>query len=77
MDHVTCESQPADHPAGRRTRTNHRIERNYRKERDGDRINALLAAAGFNFNLLIRWLALFLRAFLRVILGKTKMLQIS
>jgi hypothetical protein len=29
--------------------------RNYLKGRDGDRINALLAAVGFNFNLLLRW----------------------
>jgi transposase, IS5 family len=35
----------------------HRMDRNYLKGRQGDRINALLAAAGFNFSLLIRWLA--------------------
>ena len=29
---------------------------------DGDRINAVLAAAGFNFSLLLRWLADILRA---------------
>ena len=29
--------------------------RNYLKGRDGDRINAVLAAAGFNFHLLLRW----------------------
>ncbi len=31
--------------------------RNYLKGRDGDRINAVLAAAGYNFGLLLRWLA--------------------
>jgi transposase, IS5 family len=31
--------------------------RNYLKGRDGDRINAVLAAAGYNFALLLRWLA--------------------
>lgn len=40
----------------------HRMDRNYLKGRDGDRINAILAAAGYNFALLIRWLAALLRA---------------
>ena len=35
----------------------HRMGRNYLKGRDGDRINAVLAAAGYNFCLLLRWLA--------------------
>ncbi len=29
---------------------------------DGDRINAVLAAVGFNFHLLLRWFAALLRA---------------
>lgn len=33
----------------------HRMDRNYLKGRSGDRINALLAAVGFNFHLLVRW----------------------
>ena len=33
----------------------HRMGRNYRTGRDGDRINAVLAAAGYNFSLLLRW----------------------
>ena len=40
----------------------HRMDRNYLKGRDGDRINAVLAAAGYNFGLLLRWLAELLRA---------------
>jgi transposase, IS5 family len=35
----------------------HRMERNYLKGRNGDRINAVLAAAGYNFSLMLRWLA--------------------
>jgi transposase, IS5 family len=35
----------------------HRMGRNYLKGRDGDRINAVLAAAGYNFHLLLRWFA--------------------
>ncbi len=33
----------------------HRMRRNCLKGREGDRINAVLAAAGFNFSLLLRW----------------------
>ena len=40
----------------------HRMDRNYLKGRDGDRINAVLAAAGYNFGLLLRWLAALLCA---------------
>ncbi|HZT88998.1 MAG TPA: IS5/IS1182 family transposase, partial [Stellaceae bacterium] len=36
--------------------------RNYLKGRDGDRANAVLAAAGYNFSLLLRWLTRLLRA---------------
>jgi len=39
----------------------HRMDRNYLKGRLGDRINAVLAAAGYNFGLLLRWLADLLR----------------
>ena len=40
----------------------HRMDRNYLKGRPGDRANAVLAAAGYNFSLLLRWLARLLRA---------------
>jgi IS5 family transposase len=43
----------------------HRMHRNYSKGRVGDRINAVLAAAGYNFGLLLRWLAELLRAIIR------------
>jgi IS5 family transposase len=33
----------------------HRMRRNYLQGRDGDHINAVLAAAGYNFSLLLRW----------------------
>jgi hypothetical protein len=42
------------------------MSRNYLKGRDGDRINAVLAAAGYNFGLLLRWLASLLRALVRM-----------
>ena len=40
----------------------HRMDRNYLKGPAGDRANAILAAAGFNFSLLVRWLAALWRA---------------
>ena len=45
----------------------HRMDRNYLKGRDGDRINAVLAAAGYNFGLLLRWLAELLRVLLSML----------
>ena len=45
------------------------MDRNYLKGRLGDRINAVLAAAGYNFGLLLRWLADLLRAIIRDFAG--------
>ncbi len=46
----------------------HRMERNYLKGRDGDRANAVLAAAGYNFSLLVRWFEALLRALIKALL---------
>jgi len=48
----------------------HRMRRNHLKGREGDRINAVLAAAGYNFSLLLRWFRQFLRVLL-LIFGQT------
>jgi IS5 family transposase len=40
----------------------HRIGRNHLKGREDDSINAILAAVGYNFSLLLLWLAAFLCA---------------
>jgi IS5 family transposase len=53
----------------------HRMERNYLKGRNGDRINAVLAAAGFNFSLLLRWLAEFLRALIAALSDTSTAIQ--
>jgi transposase, IS5 family len=45
----------------------HRMGRNYLKGRVGDRINAVLAAAGFNFSLLLRWFRRLLCALLLIL----------
>jgi IS5 family transposase len=39
-------------------KADHRMERNYLAHKTGDAANAVLAAAGYNFRLLLRWLAL-------------------
>lgn len=41
----------------------HRMGRNYLKGHEGDRTNAILAAMGYNFHLLLRWLEVLLRFF--------------
>jgi transposase, IS5 family len=55
----------------------HRMDRNHLKGRQGDRINAVLAAAGFNFSLLLRWLAELLRALIRALTKTLRPPQIA
>jgi IS5 family transposase len=43
--------------------------RNHLKGHDGDRINAVLAAAGYNFAFLLRWLTRLLRALFQALAG--------
>src|SRR6266478_5017331 len=59
------------------TKAEHRLGRNYLKGRDGDRSNAVLAAAGHNFSLLLRWLARLLRALIRALLPASLPVQIG
>ena len=40
------------------------MDRNYLHHRDGDANNPILAAAGYNFSLLLRWLKFLLRMIL-------------
>jgi transposase, IS5 family len=53
----------------------HRMARNYLKGRDGDRSNAVLAAAGYNFSLLLRWLAALLRALIAALFATPRIAQ--
>jgi IS5 family transposase len=53
----------------------HRMGRNYLKGRDGDRANAVLAAAGYNFSLLVRWFEALLHALIAVILSAQRSTQ--
>ena len=48
-----------------RVEAEHRMDRNYLRGPLGNRINAVLAAAGYDFGLLLRWLAELLRVIIR------------
>jgi transposase, IS5 family len=50
----------------------HRMSRNHLAGSTGDAINAVLAAAGYNFRLLVAWLALLLSAILDAIAAATR-----
>lgn len=56
--------------------TNQR-SRNYLKGRDGDCINAVLAAAGYNFTLFIKWFEALLRALITAVLRASFAPQIT
>ena len=46
----------------------HRMDRNYLAHSKGDAINAVLAAVGYNFRLLLNWLRMILRLILATLL---------
>ncbi len=46
----------ASEPTIGRLKSDNRLDRNYLTGREGDRINAVLAATGYNFRKLLRWL---------------------
>jgi IS5 family transposase len=55
------------------TKHEHRMDRNYLADRHGDANNAILAAAGYNFSLLIRWLRFLLRLVLALLQAAPKL----
>jgi len=56
-------------------KADHRMGRNFLAHRDGDAINAVLAAAGYNFRRLLTWLALVLRMFLQTFMREFLLLK--
>ena len=52
------------------------MDRNYLAGRLGDANNAVLAAAGYNFRRLIKWLNDFLRFILAVLFAQSKSLPV-
>ena len=57
-------------------KNDHRMGRNFLAHRQGDAINAVLAAAGYNFRRLIQWLRLLLRLILMAFPGTTAPQQV-
>jgi transposase, IS5 family len=53
----------------------HRMDRNYLAHEQGDAVNAILAAAGYNFRLLLTWLRNFLRLLLAMLLATVRPLH--
>ena len=53
----------------------HRMGRNYLAGKQGDAINAILAAVGYNFRLLLTWLRLLLRLLLVMLFGTIRPLH--
>lgn len=60
-------------PVSGHLKAEHRMGRNYLKGHDGDCANAVLAAAGYNFSLLLRWFAELLRALFAALLKSPAM----
>ena len=55
-------------------KSEHRMGRNYLAQAQGDAINAILAAAGYNFSLLLRWLKALLSLLIAVLQPREKQL---
>jgi IS5 family transposase len=53
-------------PTIRHLKAEHRMDPDYLRGFAGNRANAVLAAAGYNFLLLLRWLALLLRSLIQL-----------
>ena len=63
-----CVAAPPVEPVIGHIKAERRMGRNYLKGRHGDRINDVLAAAGYNFSPLLRWLTRLLRALILAVL---------
>ena len=70
-----CVARAAVEPVIGHIKAEHRMGGNYLKGRDGDRINAVLAAAGYNFGLLLCWLKRLLCALMRMMLATPALTQ--
>ena len=66
-DYGRLANRAAVEPVIGHLKDDHRLRRNHLKGRDGDRINVVLAAAGYNFSLLLRWFEELLRALFLVL----------
>ena len=55
-------------------KTDGRLDRNFLKGRDGDRINAILVGAGYNYRLVLKWLRLLFARIMGAILQAIRLL---
>src|SRR3989440_12492721 len=62
-------------PGIRHLKSEHRMGRNYLWDRAGHAGNAVLAAAGYNFRRLLRWLELLLRQILAQLIGRLQLVS--
>lgn len=71
---IRCEMKrrAAIEPVIGHLKAEHRMARNYLKGHAGDRADALLAATGYNFSLLLRWIAEILRALFAAFLERPR-----
>lgn len=51
-------------------KTDHRVGRNFLKGANGDQTNAVLAAEGYNFSLLLRWFERLWRVLISMLISK-------
>ena len=70
-----CEGDPPSNPVIGHLKNHHRMGRNHLAHRAGDAANAILAAAGYNFRLLIRWFRLSWRQILQQVLPTLQLLK--
>src|SRR5207253_9700627 len=63
-DQTRVRRRSAVEPVIGHLKSEHRMGRNYLWHREGDAANAVLAAAGYNFRRLIKWMQLLLRQIL-------------
>ena len=72
-----CENELSQDRGVPHVKAEHRMDRNYLKGRHGDCANAVLAAAGYNFALLLRWFDALLRALITILLRAKTPTQIA
>ena len=77
MPAIKCEMgrRAAIEPVIGHIKTEHRMGRNYLAHTQGDAINIVLAAAGYNFRLLLNWLRLLLCLLLSMLSGSLRQLH--
>ena len=74
---ASCDGDRPSSPSSATLKAEHRMGRNYLAGAAGDAINAVLAAAGYNFRRLLAWLATIWRVLIAVIFAGMKLPAIA